>query len=127
MICYKYIYFIGTNNFTCWAQEIRPYITEIIACSNLLSFYVFEIVYRVKFIFWCLHFVLNPCNSFTVCYILQKFYKRRPKGLHGALLELGLQFEGREHSGLCDARNTALLAWRMVQDGAVLKITKTLL
>jgi inhibitor of KinA sporulation pathway (predicted exonuclease) len=80
----------------------------------------------MEFIFWYQHFVLYPCNPFTVCYILQKFYKRRPKGLHGALSELGLQFEGREHSGLCDARNTALLAWRMVQDRAVLIITKAL-
>nr|CAD7256152.1 unnamed protein product [Timema shepardi] len=44
-------------------------------------------------------------------------------GLRGALSELGINFEGREHSGLCDARNTAHLAWRIVQDGGVLKIT----
>ncbi|KAJ9580253.1 hypothetical protein L9F63_004066, partial [Diploptera punctata] len=56
----------------------------------------------------------------------KEFYKRRPQGLRGALSELGLPFEGREHSGLCDARNTAFLAWRMVQDGAILKITKQL-
>ncbi|CAM4460503.1 unnamed protein product [Leuciscus chuanchicus] len=54
------------------------------------------------------------------------FYNRKPKGLRGALLDLGIQFTGREHSGLVDARNTALLAWRMVCDGCCLTITKTL-
>nr|CAD7201906.1 unnamed protein product [Timema douglasi] len=52
-----------------------------------------------------------------------QLYNRRPQGLRGALSELGINFEGREHSGLCDARNTAHLAWRIVQDGGVLKIT----
>ncbi|XP_051760955.1 ERI1 exoribonuclease 2 [Ctenopharyngodon idella] len=54
------------------------------------------------------------------------FYNRKPKGLRGALLDLGIQFTGREHSGLVDARNTALLAWRMVTDGCLLTITKSL-
>ncbi|XP_077094280.1 ERI1 exoribonuclease 2 [Siphateles boraxobius] len=54
------------------------------------------------------------------------FYNRKPKGLRGALLDLGIQFTGREHSGLVDARNTALLAWRMVCDGCFLTLTKTL-
>ncbi|XP_073697825.1 LOW QUALITY PROTEIN: ERI1 exoribonuclease 2 [Garra rufa] len=54
------------------------------------------------------------------------FYNRKPKGLRGALLDLGIQFTGREHSGLVDARNTALLAWRMVCDGCLLTVTKCL-
>uniref|UniRef100_A0A3B1IKK6 ERI1 exoribonuclease 2 n=1 Tax=Astyanax mexicanus TaxID=7994 RepID=A0A3B1IKK6_ASTMX len=54
------------------------------------------------------------------------FYSRKPKGLNGALQDLGIQFSGREHSGLDDARNTARLAWRMVTDGCVLKVTKSL-
>ncbi|XP_067298470.1 ERI1 exoribonuclease 2, partial [Pseudorasbora parva] len=54
------------------------------------------------------------------------FYNRKPKGLRGALLDLGIQFTGREHSGLVDARNTALLAWQMVCDGCLLTITKSL-
>ena len=37
----------------------------------------------------------------------QKFYGRKPKGLNGALKETGLDFDGREHSGICDAKNTA--------------------
>ncbi|PSN32646.1 hypothetical protein C0J52_13876 [Blattella germanica] len=58
--------------------------------------------------------------------VRSEFYKRRPQGLRGALSELGIVFQGREHSGLCDAKNTALLAWRMVKDGAILKVTKSL-
>ncbi|XP_050972166.1 ERI1 exoribonuclease 2 [Labeo rohita] len=54
------------------------------------------------------------------------FYNRKPKGLRGALLDLGIQFTGREHSGVVDARNTALLAWRMVSDGCLLTVTKSL-
>ncbi|KAI7810655.1 ERI1 exoribonuclease 2 isoform X2 [Triplophysa rosa] len=54
------------------------------------------------------------------------FYNRKPKGLRGALQDLGIQFTGREHSGLVDARNTALLAWRMLLDGCVLRVTKSL-
>ncbi|OXB72745.1 UNVERIFIED_CONTAM: hypothetical protein H355_009926 [Colinus virginianus] len=54
------------------------------------------------------------------------FYNRKPKGLSGALQDLGLAFVGREHSGLDDSRNTARLAWRMICDGCVLKITKTM-
>lgn len=54
------------------------------------------------------------------------FYQRKPKGLNGALQDLGLTFEGREHSGIIDARNTARLAYRMICDGCVLNITKTM-
>lgn len=87
------------------------------------------------------------------------FYNKKPKGLNGALQDLGIQFEGREHSGttnllkfskkrknrtpilenmcdrfclgsllpgLDDSRNTAQLAARMMRDGCVMKITKSL-
>ncbi|XP_041364611.1 ERI1 exoribonuclease 2-like [Gigantopelta aegis] len=56
----------------------------------------------------------------------RKFYSRKPQGLNGALQDVGIKFEGREHSGLCDARNTARLAWRMIKDGCVMSITKTM-
>ncbi|XP_072416023.1 ERI1 exoribonuclease 2 isoform X1 [Chiloscyllium punctatum] len=54
------------------------------------------------------------------------FYGRKPKGLNGALQDLGIMFLGREHSGLDDARNTAHLAWQMICDGCTMKITKSL-
>ncbi|XP_064009893.1 ERI1 exoribonuclease 2 isoform X2 [Pogoniulus pusillus] len=54
------------------------------------------------------------------------FYNRKPKGLNGALQDLGMAFAGREHSGLDDSRNTARLAWRLIRDGCVLKVTKSL-
>ncbi|XP_005591466.3 ERI1 exoribonuclease 2 isoform X1 [Macaca fascicularis] len=54
------------------------------------------------------------------------FYRRKPKGLSGALQEVGIEFSGREHSGLDDSRNTALLAWKMIRDGCVMKITRSL-
>ena len=39
---------------------------------------------------------------------------------------MGLKFEGREHSGLCDAENTAKLLMKMIKDGCVLGLTKSL-
>ncbi|KAF3852593.1 hypothetical protein F7725_005948 [Dissostichus mawsoni] len=54
------------------------------------------------------------------------FYDKKPKGLNGALQDLGIQFAGREHSGLDDSRNTACLAVRMMRDGCVMKITRSL-
>ncbi|KAM6971845.1 ERI1 exoribonuclease 2 [Aplochiton taeniatus] len=68
--------------------------------------------------------VLNSWIDLRATYKL--FYSRKPKGLNGALQDLGIQFAGREHSGLDDARNTARLADRMMRDGCVLKITRSL-
>eukprot|EP00048_Salpingoeca_helianthica_P016608 m.233252 g.233252 ORF g.233252 m.233252 type:complete len:356 (+) comp19037_c0_seq1:52-1119(+) len=52
--------------------------------------------------------------------------KKEVCGLAEALKRLGLQFEGREHSGIEDARNTAMLVCRMVSDRAPLRATTTL-
>ncbi|KAK6170665.1 hypothetical protein SNE40_019000 [Patella caerulea] len=54
------------------------------------------------------------------------FYQRKPKGLNGALEDVGIIFEGRQHSGLHDSRNTARLAWRMIRDGYKMEVTKSL-
>jgi len=56
----------------------------------------------------------------------KNFYARKPAGLNGALNDVGISFEGREHSGVCDARNTAKLAYRMIQDGCIMTITKSI-
>ncbi|KAI5623600.1 ERI1 exoribonuclease 2, partial [Silurus asotus] len=66
--------------------------------------------------------VLNSWIDLRATYRI--YYQRKPKGLNGALQDLGIEFSGREHSGLDDARNTARLAWRMIRDGCVMKITK---
>lgn len=55
------------------------------------------------------------------------FYDSKPEGLNGALKQVGIKFEGRQHSGIDDATNTAYLALRMVRDGCVLKATKSLI
>ena len=60
------------------------------------------------------------------CCFFQSFYGRKPHGLSGALEDLGIHFSGRQHSGLDDARNTAKLTWKMIQDGCVMKVTKCL-
>ncbi|XP_069503756.1 ERI1 exoribonuclease 2 isoform X2 [Ambystoma mexicanum] len=68
--------------------------------------------------------ILNSWIDLRATY--KEFYNRKPKGLNGALQDLGITFSGREHSGLDDSRNTARLAWRMICDGCVMKITKSL-
>lgn len=68
--------------------------------------------------------VLNSWIDLRSTYRL--FYNRKPKGLNGALQDLGIQFSGREHSGLDDARNTAQLAARMMRDGCIMKVTRNL-
>ncbi|KAF1394742.1 hypothetical protein PFLUV_G00004310 [Perca fluviatilis] len=68
--------------------------------------------------------VLNSWIDLRSTYRL--FYDRKPKGLNGALQDLGIQFSGREHSGLDDSRNTAQLAARMMRDGCMMKITRSL-
>lgn len=55
--------------------------------------------------------------------VYRDFYRRRPQGLANAMREVGLAFQGREHSGIEDARNTARLVWKMVQDGCLLEET----
>jgi ERI1 exoribonuclease 2 len=43
-----------------------------------------------------------------------------------ALEQSGIEFVGRPHNGLDDARNTAMLAWKMHKEGSYLRITKDL-
>ena len=55
------------------------------------------------------------------------FYKTSKRlGLAGMLGELGMTFEGREHSGICDSRNIARIFVRMVQDGCLMKTNSKL-
>ncbi|KAM6423867.1 ERI1 exoribonuclease 2 isoform 1-T1 [Liasis olivaceus] len=68
--------------------------------------------------------ILNSWIDLRATY--KSFYSRKPQGLNGALNDVGITFEGREHSGLDDSRNTARLAWKMIRDGCVMKITKSL-
>ncbi|XP_049576598.1 ERI1 exoribonuclease 2 [Syngnathus scovelli] len=68
--------------------------------------------------------VLNSWIDLRSTY--RKFYDRKPQGLNGALQDVGIEFSGREHCGLDDARNTARLAARMMRDGCVMKITRSL-
>ena len=55
------------------------------------------------------------------------FYNCYPQGLNGALSRVGIKFEGREHSGIDDATNTACLVRKMMADGCIMKATKSLI
>jgi 3'-5' exoribonuclease 1 len=45
------------------------------------------------------------------------FFDCKRMGLHGMLGVLGLKFEGRQHSGIADARNIARIASGLIQRG----------
>uniref|UniRef100_T1H243 Exonuclease domain-containing protein n=1 Tax=Megaselia scalaris TaxID=36166 RepID=T1H243_MEGSC len=58
--------------------------------------------------------------------IFKEYYHHKPINFNDALLHVGLQFAGREHSGIDDSKNLASLVYKMVKDGATLVITKDL-
>ncbi|CAM6072833.1 unnamed protein product [Sphagnum tenellum] len=55
----------------------------------------------------------------------RKFSGHMQTNLRGAVERLGLVWEGREHCGLDDARNTAYLALELVKKGIILKVTNS--
>ncbi|CAD5124542.1 DgyrCDS12820 [Dimorphilus gyrociliatus] len=56
--------------------------------------------------------------------VFKRFYGKTPAGLEGGLKYVGLEFQGRQHSGLEDSRNTAKLAYKLICDGCVLTLTR---
>ncbi|XP_050824681.1 ERI1 exoribonuclease 2 isoform X1 [Gopherus flavomarginatus] len=131
---------ICLSQFSKWIQKIQKE-KKIIFNSDVSSHSVSE-AKSSTFVTWsdwdlgvCLQYeckrkqlrkpdILNSWIDLRATYKL--FYTRQPKGLNGALQDLGIEFAGREHSGLDDSRNTARLAWRMICDGCVMKITRSL-
>ncbi|XP_031451314.1 ERI1 exoribonuclease 2 [Phasianus colchicus] len=131
---------ICLSQFLKWLQEIQKE-KKFLIVSEIPSNAIPE-TQLCAFVTWtdwdlgvCLHYeckrkqlrkpdIFNSWIDLKATY--RAFYNRKPKGLSGALQDLGLAFVGREHSGLDDSRNTACLAWRLICDGCVLKITKSL-
>lgn len=54
--------------------------------------------------------------------VIAKHQKKR-QGLHNSVVAAGLEWEGRQHCALDDARNTARLATKLMRGGLVLGIT----
>ncbi|NXJ60795.1 ERI2 exoribonuclease, partial [Rostratula benghalensis] len=131
---------ICLSQFLKWIQKIQKE-KKVIFSSDIPSHSTSE-AKPCTFVTWtdwdlgvCLHYeckrkqlrkpdILNSWIDLKATY--RAFYNRKPKGLSGALQDLGIAFAGREHSGLDDSRNTARLAWRLICDGCVLKVTKSL-
>jgi ERI1 exoribonuclease 2 len=57
-------------------------------------------------------------------HVYRQFYRRRPNNFGEALTQVGIDFQGRQHSGIDDARNLASLVVKMLKDGVTLAITK---
>ncbi|KAK9802911.1 hypothetical protein WJX73_005540 [Symbiochloris irregularis] len=53
----------------------------------------------------------------------KQMHVSRVNGLRGSVEAAGLQWQGRLHSGIDDARNTAALAAHLIRRGAVLNVT----
>ncbi|XP_034747491.1 ERI1 exoribonuclease 2 [Etheostoma cragini] len=133
---------ICLSRFSRWLQNMQLEMGVVFPNRQLKSSAPSPSQKRCTFLTWsdwdlgvCLHYeckrkqlhkpdVLNSWIDLRSTYRL--FYDRKPKGLNGALQDLGIQFSGREHSGLDDSRNTAKLAVRMMRDGCVMKITRSL-
>lgn len=52
------------------------------------------------------------------------FYRVRSGNLSTMLESLGLKFEGREHSGIDDAKNIARVVVQLIKDRCVLKYNR---
>lgn len=55
--------------------------------------------------------------------VFKKHYQYKPHGFVDAMKHTGMEFEGRPHSGIDDARNTARLAARVYRDSKTFQIT----
>lgn len=55
-----------------------------------------------------------------------KHYKYRPRNFTDSLTHLNMEFKGRAHSGIDDARNLAYLCGRMAKDGHLITTTTDL-
>lgn len=83
----------------------------------------------------CLHNELERKHIKKHCYLEQwidirsiykTFYKFNPKNFADALNHVEMNFVGRPHSGIDDARNISRLAFAMAKRGAQFVITKDL-
>lgn len=56
--------------------------------------------------------------------MFSSFYRVRSGNISGMLESLGLQFEGREHSGIDDAKNIARVLLQLIRDGCIIKYNR---
>ncbi len=70
---------------------------------------------------------INIRRAFSNLYTWKKSKASEWKNLQGMLDALGMEFEGRAHSGIDDARNIARIASRMLKDGCELRVNERML
>ncbi|CAG8616794.1 3551_t:CDS:2, partial [Acaulospora morrowiae] len=58
--------------------------------------------------------------------LFSTFYNVNKENISGMLARYGLKFEGREHSGIDDAKNLAIIAKKLWEDGAVLETNQAI-
>jgi len=59
------------------------------------------------------------------CRVFRACYRRQAEGLDDGLAYFGLEFEGRQHSGVDDAINTAILLMTMLAQGCRMRLTSS--
>jgi len=64
------------------------------------------------------------CNVKT---LYQQFYSRKAKGMTNMLDELGIELDGRHHSGIDDSHNIAKICKIMLRDGVTFTSTNTVI
>ncbi|KAI9470864.1 MAG: hypothetical protein EXX96DRAFT_597608 [Benjaminiella poitrasii] len=76
----------------------------------------------------CMHSDIHPRPAYfdvpwvNIRKLFKEFYKQKEnKNISMMLSHLGMTFEGREHSGLDDARNLVAIGKRMHQEGCTFK------
>lgn len=56
--------------------------------------------------------------------MFSSFYRVPSGNLSGMLGSLGLEFEGREHSGMDDAKNISRVVVQLIKDGGIIKYNR---
>lgn len=56
--------------------------------------------------------------------LFSSFYRVPSGNISGMLENLGLRFEGREHSGIDDAKNIARVLVQLIKDGCIVKYNR---
>lgn len=75
----------------------------------------------------CRYFRINKADYFgqwiNIKKVYAQYYNRRMGGMPEMLKGLNIRLEGRHHSGIDDCRNITKIVRKMLQDGAVLRVT----
>eukprot|EP00928_Gymnodinium_smaydae_P001433 TRINITY_DN1052_c2_g1_i1.p1 TRINITY_DN1052_c2_g1~~TRINITY_DN1052_c2_g1_i1.p1 ORF type:complete len:265 (-),score=34.44 TRINITY_DN1052_c2_g1_i1:97-891(-) len=115
VVLYEFHEFLRENDFVCCKADRQPDNRLFVICSDGpadLKHFLLPECKRKKI---QLHSYWNRYIDIRGCF--QSNLAKKPRGVVGMLSQFGLKFEGREHSGLDDARNIARIAAELLRGG----------